>query len=153
MQFLTILAGANFRPREAKDALAYAGANAKLRLEREPTNQWDANAVKVILVETVPDPEDNDASVDIEHHIGYVAKADNQDIATLLDNEYAVAQGLAAPGHTPQVTRCEVIDFANGFLKPTLVIEISTGFELGTVVKGPDLDASGEADPLPREGE
>lgn len=143
MQFLTILAGANFRPREAKDALAYAGTNAMLRLEREPTNQWDANAVKVILMDDAGE----------EHHIGYVAKADNQDIATLLDNEYAVAQGLAAPGHTPQVTRCEVIDFANGFLKPTLVIEISTGFELGTVVKGPDLDASGEADPLPREGE
>lgn len=150
MQFLTVLAGANFRTSADRGALAQAYAGLSCFLVREPDNQYDSNAVKVIL------PYDN-----VEHFIGYVARADNYDIARLLDaasgNEDARSSAesdkLIAAGHTPVVTRCEIIDFASGTLKPTIVIEISDGWEVGTVVQGPDEDGNGEGDYFPEEDE
>lgn len=132
MQFVTILAGANFRPAEAKDALRTLERGAQLRLERDPENAYDSNAVKVLYDEPVVEGEGVR-----EHFIGFVAKADNPVIAAMLDGEPGDSEApYFAEGHTPVVERCEILDFVSGPLKPTIVIEISDGFELGTLVRG-----------------
>lgn len=142
MQYVTILAGHSFRPQEAKAALSFLEPGAALRLERDPANPYDPSAIKII---------DNEFS----EFIGFVAAADNKDLAMILDartgDSSAERYGLIQPGHEPQVTRCEILDFTHGRTKPTIVIEVTTGFELGTLVRGPDEDGSGEPDYLPNE--
>lgn len=145
MQFVTVLAGANFRPAESREALKTLTKGTALRLEREASNPYDANAVRVIA-----DVGTADEGV-VEHFIGFVAKADNAEIAMLLDGEPGDGDDpLFAEGHTPEVTRCEILDFVSGPLKPTIVIEISTGFELGTLVTSDD-DEDGDDEFLPGE--
>ena len=150
MQFITVLAGANFRSSADRGALAQAHPGIHCTLQRDPENPYDPNAVKVIL-----------PYISTEHFIGFVARQDNYDIARLLDaaegqevaTESLIDDGLIKEGHIPAVTRCEIIDFASGPLKPTIVIEISTGWEIGTVVQGPDEDGNGEGDYFPDEPE
>lgn len=140
MQFIIVLAGANFRSAEDRFALKSLAKGAALRLEREPTNAYDKNAVKVIV-----DLGTADSGI-VEHFIGFVPASNNPEIAAMLDGNNLEGE-LFAPGHTPTVDRCEIIDFVSGPLKPTIVIEISTGFELGTLVRSDrDADEDGDED-------
>lgn len=78
MQLSFILAGANFRPKEAKDYIKEEmGPGSPIRLEREATNAYDSNAIKIL-------------SDDI--FIGYVPKSDNSVLAQYLDAdvEYSI---------------------------------------------------------------
>ncbi len=54
---------------------------------------------------------------------------------------------LVAPDHTPTVDRVEIIDWVSGDKKPTIVIEVSTGYEVGTVVRSPDAADDDDLDP------
>ncbi len=139
MQFITVLAGASFRPAEAKAALKAVDGTETLRLEAEPTNPYDVNAVKVIMT-----------AAGVDHVIGYVPRTDNYELSLLLQGiqNPDADSPLFAEGHTPEVTRCEILDFVSGPLKPTIVIEVSTGFELGTLVRS-DTDGDGDEDFLP----
>lgn len=145
MQFITILAGHNFRPADCKVALAEIklGAEHTLRLERDPANAYDANAIKVIA-------DLGDLSIDdngpTEFFIGFIAGPDAQLIAPYLDN--TADSEAVAEGHTPTVDRVEIIDWVSGEKKPSIVIEISTGYEVGTLVRGPDDDLDGDEDYL-----
>jgi hypothetical protein len=142
MQFIIVLAGANFRSAEARASLKSLAKGASLSLARDPTNAYDKNAVKV-LVRGV-DAELNESEI----FLGFIPAASNPEIAALLDGRNIEGE-LFAPGHTPTVDRCEIIDFVSGPLKPTIVIEISTGFELGTLVRSDaDTDEDGDADYL-----
>ncbi len=154
MQFITVLAGANFRPAEAKTALAFVRDQKfehRLSLERDPENAYDANAIKVILTITEGGGESE------PQFIGYVAGADAIQLAPYLDNDEERRDNNGNPlwveGHEPAVERCEILDFVSGPLKPTIVIEVSTGYELGTLVKGPDADGDGDDDFLSGEEE
>lgn len=156
MQYLTVLAGANFRPAEAKAALKAAADRPapalNLALERDIDNLYDTNAVKVML--SLQD-DDTESGWTTPEFIGFVAKADNTEIAMLLDlveGRVSSLPHLVAFGHIPELERCEIVDFANGVLKPTIVIEFSTGYEVGTVVKSrDDEDEDGEEDYLPND--
>lgn len=147
MQFITILAGNQFTPVESKAALAEVAqfqTPHKLTLVRDPSNAYDSNAIRVIL------ELEND---DNEYFIGHVAAADAKHLAPYLDNDEELRDNNGNPlwteDHVPQVERCEILDFVSGPKKPTIVIEVSTGYELGTLVTGPDADQDGDDDYLP----
>lgn len=90
------LMGVQFRPAGAKAIVDQLTIGQRLELEPEPTNQYDANAVKVI------EPESGE-------FIGYVAKVSN----------YETAQHLANGG----AYACEVLSFL-GTRKPDLGIRL-----------------------------
>ena len=143
MQFITVLAGHNFRPTECKVALAEARRGETpyaLRLERDEANAYDGNAIKVIM-----------AMGGEEYFIGFVASPDAYQLAPYLDNDQDRRDNDGNPlwteDHVPQVERCEILDWVSGDKKPTIVIEVSTGYELGTLVRGPDdADEDGDED-------
>lgn len=147
MQFITILAGHNFRPAECKQALAEirAGAEHTLLLERDAGNPYDVNAIKVVA-KMVRNTDEPDGVYFEDFFIGFVAGPDAIILAPYLDN--TASSDDVAPGHTPTVDRVEIIDWVSGDKKPTIVIEVSTGFELGTLVSGPDADQDGDDDYL-----
>ena len=96
MQIITTLAGANFRPAEAKEIVRQLSVGNHLDLEAEPDNKYDPNAVKVVLE---------------GEHLGYVAKINNPEVArALADGDLLIAT---------------VIDFETS-LKPVLMIEHGT---------------------------
>jgi hypothetical protein len=72
MEFETVLRGLSFRPLAAKEIANALTEGAGLKLEREPFNQFDTNAIKVL------DPE-------TEEHLGYVAKEHAIEIARHMD--------------------------------------------------------------------
>lgn len=73
MEILTSLAGLNFRPASAKEAVDALNLGDELTLERDPTNEYDSNAVRVI------DPASGE-------FIGFIPKVDNAEIAQALDD-------------------------------------------------------------------
>jgi len=151
MQFITILAGHNFRPAECKVALAEIkrGMAHTLYLERDRENAYDANAIKVLAdIGT----EDNGPQ---EYFIGFIAGPDAALIAPYLDatDPDDEDEPRWADDYEPQVERVAILDWVSGDKKPTLVIEISTGFEVGTLVSGPDEDGDGDEDFLPSDDE
>ena len=71
-EFEIPVVGNHFRDPQEKEAMLGLAAGDALVLEREPDNQYDANAIKVML----------------EHfHLGYVGKEFAVDMAPLLDTE------------------------------------------------------------------
>jgi hypothetical protein len=72
MQFEAILRGVNFRPASAKEVVTNLEEGQKLNLEREPGNEYDENAIKVI------EPESGE-------FIGYVAKEIAAELAPHMD--------------------------------------------------------------------
>lgn len=74
MRLYSQIMGANFRPAEAKQALREAATGETLRLEVEPENPFDPNAVALYLT-------DHNGE---EHHVGYVARQNNGPIALAL---------------------------------------------------------------------
>jgi len=69
MTIICTLAGASFRPAEAKAALRTAAIGDVVSLEPDPENEYDAFAVKVIFA---------------GHHIGFIPRSDNTVIAEAL---------------------------------------------------------------------
>lgn len=68
--FQCTLAGANFRPVEAREVCKSLGIGETLELEADPENQYDSNAVKVIAY---------------GEFIGFIPKSDNAPVAAALD--------------------------------------------------------------------
>lgn len=77
MEILTTIAGLTFRPASAKEAVDNLEIGDELRLEADFDNEYDSNAVKVIV-----DIDDGDSSVD--EFVGFIPKADNWEIATAI---------------------------------------------------------------------
>jgi hypothetical protein len=75
-QFIASLAGASFRPADVKDIIRELSEGDQVFLERDPDNQYDANAIKFV----------NDEGV----FLGFVNKEIAAEIAPLLDESEAV---------------------------------------------------------------
>lgn len=77
LSFLTELVGVNFRPASAKEVVDALTIGQELNLERDPNNEYDASAIKVI------DP-------DTEEFIGFVKSTGGEagEIAPYLDDGY-----------------------------------------------------------------
>lgn len=85
MECFSTIVGTSFRDSDAKRAVnAMQPGESDFRLEREPDNQYDPLAIKVLFGED-------------EIFVGYLARANNATIASALDD-----------GEEPRV---EVIDF------------------------------------------
>ena len=67
---LYALVGMQFRPQEAKDHFAKLPNGAPLTLKREPTNQYDANAIQVWSG---------------DFHIGFISSKVNKPLAMAMD--------------------------------------------------------------------
>lgn len=72
-QIFSTLVGVNFRPPEARALVKFCQTGHVFDLEAEPTNPYDANAVKVI------DPETG-------HFVGYLSRESNAETAEHLSN-------------------------------------------------------------------
>lgn len=72
--FSTILVGMHFRPAEARELVSAFEVGTTLKIEREPENPYDQNAIKVMF--------DLDGR---PVHVGYIAKEDAIYIAPHLD--------------------------------------------------------------------
>lgn len=88
MEIFTTLAGLNFRPASAKDAVDNLSIGDFVSLKREVDNPYDSNAVQVWT---------NQPNGDEGEFIGFIPKVDNVEIAEHLD-----AGGNAS---------CEVVSF------------------------------------------
>lgn len=97
MNFLSPLMGVNFRGAEIRELVKTLPIGTTFILERDPENQYDANAIKVIYSGEYED-----------HFVGFVAKEVAEELAPLLDS-----------GYTAYAT---IIDFL-GDIKPHLEIE------------------------------
>ncbi len=73
--YISVLRGSKFRPMEAQAVVARLETDEAVELEREPDNPYDENAIKVIAH---------------GEHIGYVAKEDAVEIASIMDNHTTV---------------------------------------------------------------
>lgn len=106
MRFTAALMGVNFRPTEVREFVKDSETfeSYPLTLEREPNNQYDANAIRVIA--DVGYPEHCDTQF-----VGFVAKEVAEELAPLLDSGYAVDS-------------VRVITWL-GTIKPLLEIEVS----------------------------
>jgi hypothetical protein len=110
MEIHTTIAGLNFRPASAKEAVDALEIGDELRLEADFDNEYDPNAVKVIA-----DVGRGDSGP-IEEFIGFIPKTDNWEIAT------AIREGA-----TPIAT---VVAW-EGTRKPTLKVTLRDGIEPG----------------------
>lgn len=97
-EMLAPLRGASFRTEEEKDFLMSVEAGDELDLVREPTNQFDENAIMIM-------------SPDGRFHLGYVGK------------EFAV--GLAPEMDGPGAETSAVVDHFTSPLSPTLLITVT----------------------------
>lgn len=91
---LFTLAGANFRPREARDIVLALKPGDEVVLERDPNNEYDPNAVKVLGI--VPIPTGERETADAHIHIGFVERTVAERLAPQLDE---------APGEHRAVVR------------------------------------------------
>lgn len=83
MELNITLAGANFRPAEAKDFIkTMLNRDTTVLLQRDPTNPYDSNAIKIVCLDDMDD----------EVFIGFVPKTDNAVLAMALDadGEYTI---------------------------------------------------------------
>lgn len=97
MQFFSALMGANFRGAEIRDLVAALPIGTEFTLERDPNNEYDANAIKVIY-----------SAEDENHFVGFVAKEVAEELAPLLDGSFTAT--------------AKIIDFL-GPIKPHMEIE------------------------------
>lgn len=91
MQIMTILAGANFRPAAVKEQITNLEIGDTLTLERDPENEYDYNAVKVLFE---------------GEFIGFIPKTDNAFLASWLDakKSYTVTVSGWAGTYKPMLT-------------------------------------------------
>lgn len=99
MQLHTESVGLHFRPSETKrfvnEELAIGDP---LTLEREPSNPYDSNAIKVLA------DVGSDESGPIFEHIGFVPKTDNYVLAQLMDGGLEpTARVHSFVGKNPQI--------------------------------------------------
>jgi hypothetical protein len=91
-ELLTDCVGLHFRPSEVKTFVnEEVGPGYPVTLEREPDNQYDANAIKVLAD---------------DQHIGYVPKTSNTVLAMLMDQDDLPnlrAQVHSFVGRNPQI--------------------------------------------------
>lgn len=122
MNFLSPLMGVNFRGADIRALVTDMQVGQTLGLERDPDNQYDSNAIKVIY-----------SAEDEDHFVGFVAKEVAEELAPLLDAGYTAT--------------AKIIDFL-GPIKPHLEIEASLAEEaedpLGS--DAPDEDDESEED-------
>lgn len=90
-EFTAHLRGVNFRPIEAKAIVNALEEGAQLLLEREPANQYDEFAIKVIDPETAV-------------HLGYVAKEVAAELAPIMDQNDRIFECLVDSNMMRQVT-------------------------------------------------
>lgn len=121
MQFLPQLVGNNFRSAAERERFKLLGLGDKLTLKRDPNNEYDRNAIRVI--QTIDDEE---------YFLGFIDRENAANLAPILDAE----GGTVAEGHDPEVLQCEVHSLANP-KKPTLLVEVTTGWEVPTRVQEP----------------
>lgn len=120
MQFQAALMGVNFRGKEIAALVAALPIGTQFTLERDPENQYDANAVKVIY-----------SGEDEDQFVGFVAKEVAEEIAPLLDSGY---EGSA-----------KIIDFL-GTIKPNLEIELTVPSGMSDDEESDDEDEESEED-------
>lgn len=100
MQFEVILRGVNFRPPSAREIVTNLEEGTKLTLEREPDNQHDSNAIRVI--------EPNSGE-----WIGFVAKEIAAELAPLMDAgapTTCIVQGFMRVGMPILQIEAQVLD-------------------------------------------
>lgn len=83
-EIFAAVVGITFRPASAKEAMDALGIGDRLLLEREPSNPYDSNAIRVI------EPESGE-------FIGFIAKESNMEVAAHLDEDGPY--------------RCEIVSF------------------------------------------
>ena len=76
-QFITQIVGTNFRGADVVMLLRGLPPGTQLTLVREPDNQYDSNAIKVMYDGTSPIKEERVPT----RHLGYVPKTDNEALA------------------------------------------------------------------------
>lgn len=77
---LTHLVGSNFRPAECREIVKTLEEGTVLVLERDPQNQYDSNAIKVMYDAGTGD------SGPVMMHLGFIPKSDNADLANEMDH-------------------------------------------------------------------
>jgi len=136
MQFLPQLVGRQFRPAETRAVFDSLPVGTDLFLVLDPDNEYDDQAIKVMYT-------DEDGT---EWFLGFIGKPVNAQINQYLDpakREAMVEDGNIAEDHEPEIIMCGIFDLTDP-KKPTLMIEISTGFELDTTVETDEDDEAGE---------
>lgn len=109
-KYQTNLAGLSFRPAEVKDLVALLEVGDEIFLEREGTNQFDGNAIRLYL--------DTPGSGRV--FIGYVEKLVNSPIAARLDEgATATAKVVKTYPHDGSPARTGM------WAKPLIEIEVS----------------------------
>lgn len=99
MHIKTTLAGANFRPKEAKEIVRDLAKNQAVTLQPEPYNEYDSNAIKILC---------------LGEFIGYVARANNVELS----------QAFEANADLKYVAKVYACD---GGLKPIIAIDYDLG--------------------------
>lgn len=99
MYMQTKVVGARHRPEFALKLAMELDPTFEVFLEREPTNSYDSNAIKVIVI-----------YADSDHHIGYIPKTDNAELAAALDEgrSFTVVAGGHAAYYEPLLEITEV---------------------------------------------
>lgn len=115
MQFLPQLVGNSFTATEGKAAFGLLANGDTLVLQRNPDNPYDANAIEVHTPSGIM--------------LGHVNKEIAADLAPIMDNE----DGAVAEGHESTYT-CIAYDCFTNAKRPTLLVEITTGWEVDTEV-------------------
>lgn len=105
MNFLSPLMGVNFRGEEIRELVKALPVGTTFSLERDPNNEYDANAIQVIY---------NSEMGEDEIFVGFVAKEVAEELAPLLDDGY--------------IATATIIDFL-GPIKPHLEIEATLADE------------------------
>lgn len=127
MELLITLAGANFRPKEAKDYIKdHLAPYMRITLVRDASNQWDERAVQIHFT---PDKEEYPVQF-----IGYVPKSDNLLLSQKMDwcEENGVPFGYTA----------ECTGFM-GTLQPTFKIVFDPKFDEAGADQVTDADNYG----------
>lgn len=124
MNFFSPLMGVNFRGPEIRNLVSALQIGTTLYLERDPNNEYDANAIKVML----PDPDGENGGEDI--FVGFVAKEVAEELAPLLDSDYTAT--------------ATIISFL-GPIKPHMEIEAVLMHDEDDDEDEADEDASDEA--------
>jgi hypothetical protein len=86
-RYLANLVGVNFRPAEAREVVANLVPGDELTLERDPFNQYDENAIKVIFTELIPvdDLGGRSFANGESHFIGFIERSIALNLAGWID--------------------------------------------------------------------
>lgn len=108
-QYLTNLAGLNFRDAESKRVVRELTLGQAVRLEREPGNRYDANAIKILATDDAGD----------EYFIGYVEGLANTTPALRMD------KGQEPEAHVAKVYPAEDAEAPKAWMHPLIEINFA----------------------------